>query len=82
MVVSLLHDRTSLLCSSCGTTLPMLTVDLAARIAGTTPLVVFRLAEAGRLHFAVSPEGRLLICSNSFVLNKAEDAGTTPNITQ
>jgi len=34
---------------------------------------IFRLLEAGRLHFAVSPEGRHFICPNSLALERATD---------
>lgn len=74
LVVTQRHDRTSLCCNCCATTLPMLTVDVAARTAGTTPLMIFKLAEAGRLHFAVTPEGRLVICPNSLASARAKDA--------
>lgn len=73
MVVSQRHDRASLWCNRCASTLPMLTIDVAARVACTTPLVIFRLVEAGRLHSAVTPEGRLFICSNSLAFERAEE---------
>ena len=65
--------RPSLWCNRCARTLPMLTIDVAARVASTTPLVIFRLAEAGRLHSAVTPEGRLFICSNSLAFERPEE---------
>jgi len=51
----------------------MVTVDEAATATSRTPLVIFRLAEAGRLHFVVSPEGQQFICPQSLVLERAED---------
>ena len=54
----------------------MLTIDVAARVACTTPLVIFGLAEAGRLHSAVTPEGRLFICSNSLAFERPEECSS------
>ena len=73
LIVSQRHDRASLWCNRCASTLPMVNVEVAARVAGTIPLVIFRLAEAGRLHYAVTPEGRLFICSNSLAFERPED---------
>jgi hypothetical protein len=74
LVVSHRHDNGSLWCNHCSTNLPVLTVDEAATATSRTPLVIFRLAEAGRLHFAVTPEGRHFICPQSLALERAEDA--------
>jgi hypothetical protein len=73
LVVSHRHDRASLWCHHCSSDLPMVTVDEAATATSRTPLVIFRLVEAGRLHFAVSPEGRHFICPNSLALERAAD---------
>ena len=73
LVISQRRKRASLWCTQCASTLPMLTVDVAARVACTTPLVIFGLAEAGRLHSAVTPEGRLFICSNSLAFERPEE---------
>lgn len=81
LVVSQRRQRTVLWCKQCASTLPMLTVDVAARIACTTPLVIFGLVEAGRLHAVVTPEGRLFVCSNSLAFERPEECSLTePNI--
>jgi hypothetical protein len=82
LVVSQRHERAGLWCRHCATTLPMLTVDAAAGIAGVTPLVIFRLAEAGNLHVAITPEGRLVICPNSLPLETPEGFNGNPTSTQ
>jgi hypothetical protein len=78
LVVSQRRERTIPWCSECDKNVPMLTVYEAATIARTTPLVIFGLAESGRLHCSVSQEGRLFICSNSLASERAEDARERP----
>lgn len=73
LIVRQRRERASLWCNQCKSTLPMLTIDVAARVACTTPLVIFGLVEAGRLHSAVTPEGRLFICSNSLAFERPEE---------
>jgi hypothetical protein len=73
LVVSHRHDQASFRCNHCSSDLPMLTVDEAATATSRPPLVIFRLVEAGRLHFAMSPEGRHFICPQSLALERAED---------
>jgi excisionase family DNA binding protein len=43
----------------------MVTPDEAARLAGVTTRTVYRWIEAGKVHFAETPEGLLLVCPNS-----------------
>jgi hypothetical protein len=73
VVVSRRREMASLWCNRCSITLPMLTVDMAALEASTTPLSIFRLVEVGRLHFAVTPEGQLVICPDSLALEREEE---------
>jgi hypothetical protein len=65
LVVSRRRERATLWCHRCGDSVPMLTVDEAAQIAGKSPLAISTLVEEGRVHFAVTPEGRFFICSSS-----------------
>jgi hypothetical protein len=67
LVVSRHRERTILWCNQCAKDVPMVTVDEAAS--------TFRMAEACRLHFARTPEGRLFICSNS--LASAQERSST-----
>ena len=64
LVVSQRRERAILWCSDCDTRVSMLTVDEAALAISTTPLVIFKLAEAGKLHLAAR-DGRQFICPNS-----------------
>jgi len=52
-------------CDRCGEEVLMLTVDEAAAWSRSTSRTIFKLVEAGRLHFTETPDGRLLICFNS-----------------
>lgn len=70
LVISKRPKGASIWCNRCGDTVPMLTVSEAARIECTTAVAISTLAEAGLLHFAVTAEGRLFICSNSLVSEK------------
>jgi hypothetical protein len=66
-------ERARLWCDRCASTLPMLTVEVAARIARTTPPVILQLVEADKLHSAVTAAGRLFICSNSLAFERPEE---------
>ena len=70
LVVSQRRERTVLWCHGCASSLPMLTVDAAAMIARTTPLVIFDLVKAGKLHSAMTASGRVFICSNSLAFER------------
>ena len=50
-------------CAVCG--MQMLPVDEAAKFARVNSLTIYRLVEAGELHFEETKEGSLLICSAS-----------------
>ncbi|MEK6335441.1 MAG: hypothetical protein AABM67_10870 [Acidobacteriota bacterium] len=65
LVISQRSERASLWCSRCARPVLMMTVTEAARTENTNAAVISELAEAGALHFAVTPTGRLFICSNS-----------------
>ena len=65
LVVSQRPEKTIHWCNGCNKNVPMLTLFEAARTAATTPGVISGLVEAGRLHVAVTPDARLLICPNS-----------------
>ena len=70
LVVSQRRERTVLWCHVCASSLPMLTADVAAMIAGTTPQMILEQAEAGKLHSVLTREGRVFICSNSLAFDR------------
>lgn len=63
LIVSRRRDITVLWCEACAGDVPMMTVAEAVRN--------LRFVEAGLLHFARTPDGRLLICSNSLAAERA-----------
>lgn len=52
-------------CDQCAETVVLLTVDEAARIAQVSSRAIYRLVEAGKIHFIETNEALLLICFNS-----------------
>ncbi|MGI9068840.1 MAG: hypothetical protein ACR2HX_20855 [Pyrinomonadaceae bacterium] len=58
-------SRVSPWCAACGAQTEMATVDEAAILARVNSRTIYRRAEAGKLHVTETPEGLLLICSNS-----------------
>ncbi len=66
LVVSRRSESTVLWCGQCGQMVTMLTIYQAVRMLG--------LATSGLLHFAITPEGRLFICSDSLGLDGVKPA--------
>jgi len=52
-------------CYECGHRTTMITVDEASTVAGVSSRTIYRWAEAEKLHFTETSEGRLLICCDS-----------------
>jgi hypothetical protein len=52
-------------CAACGAQTQTVTVEVAARLRSVTQRTIFRLLEAGSLHFNETPAGELLICAES-----------------
>lgn len=53
------------LCEACGDEVRLVTVNEAVTIAGINSLSIYRLADAGTLHYAETGAGELLICTVS-----------------
>ena len=51
-------------CAACGET-EFVTPETAAVLAGSTTRTLYRLVEAGLVHFLETPEGFLLVCLRS-----------------
>jgi hypothetical protein len=52
-------------CEACAENVSMVTSEVAAVIVAVKPREIYRSVEGGRLHFAESSEGLLLICVKS-----------------
>jgi len=63
-------------CSGCGAAAELIAPELAAAIIGASTRAIYRLVEAGHLHFAETPDGRLLVCRDS--LAGLETPGAAP----
>jgi hypothetical protein len=60
-----LNRRAKTFCEACGSDELHLTVAEAAGLLQTTARGIFRLSEAGEIHYSETENGALLICSNS-----------------
>lgn len=49
-------------CAVCGPGVPLLTPEEAAPLAGLSVRALYRLVEAGLIHFKETPDGLLLVC--------------------
>lgn len=63
-------------CAACAEVASMITTEQAANVAGLSARAIYRLVEAGTIHFAEQGEGLLLVCLNSLSLLK-DDAPAT-----
>ena len=55
------------LCDDCTSTVPLLALEEAMAVARVGARAIYRMAEAGLIHFRESPEGLLLVCLDSLV---------------
>jgi len=59
------NRRATAFCQSCRSDAPHLSVAEASALLQTTAREIFRLTEAGEIHFLETGAGELLICGNS-----------------
>ena len=52
-------------CDACAAEVRMVTPEEATGVAGVSARTVYGWAESGRVHFAETPEGLLLVCLDS-----------------
>ncbi len=65
-------------CEGCGAPARMVMPDEAARLTGVTARTIYRLVEAGCLHFLEAPEAGLLVCLESLNGISPDTAGGEP----
>ena len=58
-------------CTDCAGRPPMLTPDEAAALSGLSLRAIFRLVEAGGVHFLETAGGRLVVCPASLTAQSA-----------
>ena len=74
------RGRTTAFCAECPDQPEMLTAGEAAPLCGHSLRAIFRLIEAGLVHFLESPEGELFVCPTSFQPQQAVTMSTaTPS---
>lgn len=73
------EKRRTLWCAACDAESFMLSMDEAAAFAGMSTMAVFRLAEAGRLHWQETRAGSLVVCRNSLLRNLRALPNSTGN---
>jgi|SRR5215472_721257 len=62
-------------CNRCRAEVSMLRVEDASTLAGAKTRTIYRWIEAGKLHFAESDKGLVLICARSLTTFTAQNAG-------
>ena len=67
LVVATARARAQGWCEPCRAEVKMVGAAEAAAITGFSQRAIFRLIEAGRLHFSETPRGVLSICLNSLL---------------
>ena len=60
-------------CSECISPVQMMPVDAAAKVRGVSSRTIYRLVEAGKLHFQETPDGLPLVCVASLSAIKSEN---------
>jgi hypothetical protein len=60
-------QSTYALCEICGDEVRLMTVNEAAATASVNSLSIYRLVESGKLHYAETGAGELLVCAVSFM---------------
>ncbi|HJQ24179.1 MAG TPA: helix-turn-helix domain-containing protein [Blastocatellia bacterium] len=58
-----------LTCAACPQPSPLIAPEEAAALAGTSTRTIYRWVEAGRLHFAETADGRLLVCPHTLPIS-------------
>jgi hypothetical protein len=54
-------------CEACGARMRMLTPEEASEAAGVSTRTIYRGAEAGKVHFTETAEGKLFVCLSSLL---------------
>lgn len=58
-----------MICAACPQPAPLIAPEEAAVLAGTSTRTIYRWVEAGRLHFAETADGKLLVCPNTLPIS-------------
>ncbi|MGB7068148.1 MAG: hypothetical protein WBD22_01520 [Pyrinomonadaceae bacterium] len=70
MTIRISGEKRHEFCETCARRAPMLTVTEAAQFAGINSRAIFRLIEAGEVHFRETATNLLLVCFDSLSAEK------------
>jgi hypothetical protein len=60
-------------CQKCGPDTEMISPDAVSLVTGTSARTIYRMIEAGRVHFTETPDGALLVCISALALIEAHE---------
>jgi hypothetical protein len=61
------RQRNRVLCANCSQAAALLMIEEAVKMSGFSARTIYRLIEAGEVHFAETAEGLTLICAATLV---------------
>jgi len=67
MIIGASRRRTGVNCHQCAQPVDLVPLDDAMRLAAVNSRVIFRWIEEGRIHFAETAVGRVLVCPTSLL---------------
>jgi len=70
-VVIIRNLRKQGFCAGCSEQTALISVEEGVRISGLSSRAVYRLIEAGRIHFAETAEGSVLICPATLLVSNS-----------
>ena len=68
------RKRNHVLCANCSEAAALVTIEDAVKMSGITARAIYRLIEAGEVHFAETADGLALICPAT-LLKRVSEAG-------
>jgi hypothetical protein len=80
MIIRRQTNHAPVWCLECSSAVPALTPEEAAVLAGVSTRMVYRLVEAGQLHFIEAAEQSPLICLHSLL--RLTDKGESNHVTE
>lgn len=67
LVIEKRNSTTQSWCEGCGRQVKLVTLEMIAIVTGLSVRSVFRMLEAGEIHFLETPNGSLFICLDSLL---------------
>jgi hypothetical protein len=67
VVIRSSRKRNRVLCAKCSEAAALVTIEEAVKMSGITARAIYRLIEAGEVHFVETAEGLTLICADTML---------------